>query len=204
MSASKALAAALACVLPAAASAAVYGDTAYSPSVVAHCTFTTALSVPVSVSVNSRIFVSARGAYSPGGNANNNAYIHVELRNGADTTTLAASQQAFSNGSDYNYTPPSGSSGGDKGFLDSNGLLHTGTNPSDAAASIYVAAPGSYLLQMKVRSDDTVMCNEVGGGSGVFYDVTLTYLLLSSAFDRIFADGFQAMLGAGTEAAVLA
>ena len=194
----------LAWLLPAIAVAATYGDTAYASAYVAHCADSTALTLPINVAVSSRIYVSARAGYLPGGNNNNETFVHVELRNGADTTTLATSQQAVASGSDYNYTP-GGSTGSGRGFSDSDGLLHAGTNYSDTAASIYVAAPGNYVLQMHVSSGPRAgVCAEVGGGSGYFNDLTLTYLLLSSAYDRIFADGFQAMLGDGSDYSIVA
>ena len=191
---------------PIAATAAAYGDTAFAPSYVAHCTATTALTLPLSISTASRIYVSARAAYTPLGNTNTEAYVHVELRDGADTTTLAVSQQAITSGSDFNSNGAGGSSGSDKGFLDSNGLLHGGTNVADPAAAIFTAAPGSYLLQMKVSSGPfaPIVCGEVGGGSGGFFNLTMTYLLLSSTFDSIFADGFQAMLNDGRRYSVVA
>lgn len=64
---------------------------------------------------------------------------------------------------------------------------------------MFTAAPGNYELHMTVS-------NSIGGdvcGNPVFVSPTLTYLLLSSAYDRIFAGGFQAALNHGAAAAAV-
>lgn len=169
------------------AEAASYGDTAYvSTTQVNGCDDKIALSLPMSVSVSSRVHVSARASFDPGSSDLTLGVIVVELRDSGDSTTLATSQWAWGGGTNY-------------AFAQSDGMLHSGTSVGDPNAAIYTATPGDYVLKMHVSAS-----NGTCAGSSFFYQPTLSYILLSAAFDRIFADGFQATIDDGRAFALLA
>jgi hypothetical protein len=168
-----------------------YGDTAYYYNFLSSgCNDMIALSLPLSVSVSSRIYVNARTSYSQNGTGPSFGSTWVELHDSSNTI-VAASQWAFGG--------TAAAANGDA-FLESNGVLHDGTNHNDVSSAAFVAAPGSYTLKMHVQG---VIGSGTCSGTLNFTQPTLTYILLSSAFDRIFANGFQAMLGNGGEQAMI-
>ena len=164
--------------------ATTYGDTAYSSMVTPlGCLSQEALSLPLTVGVSSRVYVTARATFLKNDTNSTAATISVALFDSNGATQLASGQIATIGAISLS------------AFLDANGLLHAGTSNDDPAAPIYVAAPGDYILKMHVQGSG-------GDCTGVvqFNNVTLTYILLSSAFDRVFANGFQAMLNGNNEA----
>jgi len=168
--------------------AAAFGDTASSDVFLYNgCgSERTALTLPVSVSVPSRIYVSARATYEPNGSNASAARIDVGLWD-SGVTSLLANVKTSSTLASLSPQYPSW------GFLVADGILLT----NSLTPTVFTAAPGNYELHMTVS-------NFIGGdvcGSPVFVSPTLTYILLSSAYDRIFADGFQAALSDGAAAA---
>lgn len=114
------------------------------------------------------------------------------LRDAGDTTTLA-------------YTPGSTYATQDSGYtthtLNSVGVLFSGTSGTAA----YTAVPGNYLLKFVINAGG--QCSGLGP---IVWSSSLSYILLSSALDRIFANGFNAMIlneggsGLGNAAAISA
>jgi len=170
--------------------ASTFGDSIYAASApINNCDDTKLLSLPVNVSVPSRINVSAQGTYNRQSTDLTLVRLYAYLLDGTDTTILAASQ--------FGYVVATGST--DSPFVSTAGLLHSGQSNHDPTADIFMAAPGSYVLEMHALA-----LNGACTGNPVLFDPTLTYILLSSAFDRIFADGFQAMLNTGGDVATVA
>jgi hypothetical protein len=148
-----------------------------------------ALTLPLSVSIPSRIYVSARATYEPNGSNAAAARVDVGLWDSGVATLLATAKTPSTLVSLSPQYPS-------WGFLVADGILQT----NSLTPTVFVAAPGNYELHMTVATF-------IGGdicGNPVFTSPTLTYILLSSAFDRIFAGGFQATLADGAKAARVA
>jgi len=158
--------------------AVTFGDTLAGPSTyVAPCIDGVVVSLPLTVAVPSRIFVTGTAEVESFSAVYTGGAIKVWLRDAADTTTLAASPYAYSASLTASTAIVSWST---------SALLLAGNTGMGTA---YSAPPGNYLLKLVI--------NPSGGCSGVgpyAYFPTLTYILLSSALDRIFADGFNAMI----------
>lgn len=145
-----------------------FGSSTANGLTVLPCSAATLVSIPITVDVSSRIYAMATGI------ANNldhfNAYgfsYEMHLRDANDTTDLATSRGNFF---------PTIPSGTFLPFSDSQVLI--------GSTGDYVAAPGSYLLKFVIHASNS--CN----GTGVSTDAELTYILLSSVLDRIYANGF--------------
>lgn len=153
-----------------------FGDTVTSNAIFLHpCVDTTVASLPVTVDVPSRLFVNATAPFSDNGNpAYNSGSYQVVLRDSGDTTTLASIPGT-------NFYEPDATSN----TLIASGVLFQGTNGTTA----FTVAPGIYLLKFTVNVNGT--CGATGG---IVTSSTLTYLMLSSVLDRIFASGFNAMV----------
>jgi hypothetical protein len=138
------------------------------------CAATSLVSLPISVDAPSRISVSSVVSAQSYNSGYNQYAEMVELHDQADTTILASIPSPFNQGLvDPNITYQ----------LPNTGVLH------DANNIPYVAAPGSYILKLIVQTYGSC------AGSGPYaWSSTLSYILLSSALDRIFAGGFNAMI----------
>jgi hypothetical protein len=168
--------------------AATFGDTEYvaTETLSQGCgTYGLIVNMPVNVSVNSRIHVSARATVSDP--TAQQVVVAVVLKD-STPTQVATSEQAAINIA----------TAGQAQFVDADGLLHEGFSSTDPASPAYVAVPGSYTLTMEATISGATC-------APTLTNITLTYILLSSAFDDIFADGFQAMLdGNGSSVAMVA
>ncbi|MGH8124146.1 MAG: hypothetical protein ACREPT_15425, partial [Rudaea sp.] len=128
----------------------------------------TLVSIPITVDVTSTIYATVTGI------ANNSSPVYPQkftyqiiLRDSADTTNLATSTgNSLSNIPNQQFLP----------FNDSQVLA--------GSSGSYVAAPGNYLLKVVVGGG--IVC----GVTPISANGELTYILLSSALDRIFANGF--------------
>lgn len=157
------------------ASAITFGDTAIGGTqFLPPCSWQTVNTLAVTVDVPSRVFVNATAPfYGSGLPAKNGAY-RVLLRDGADTTTLANIPQTSFYTQDTGYTTHT---------LSSVGVLFSGTNGTTA----YTAAPGNYLLKF-----DVAIYGDCSGSGPIVDSSSLSYILLSSVLDRIFASGLNA------------
>jgi len=142
--------------------------------------YETVLSLPVSVSVTSRIYVSSHATYQANGTDQSGAVMDVSLWN-SDNTALLATAQAQASWILNSLSPQYPT----WGYLGVDGVLRT----NELSPTTYVATPGNYVLQMNVHTLFGNIC-----GTAIFAAPTLTYILLSAAFDRVFAGGFEAML----------
>jgi len=97
--------------------------------------------VPVSVPSSSRIWTHAHGAIANENSGATEAGLWLRLRDAGNTETLAVSVASW-DGELEALTVST---------LDTGGLMLEGSNPT-AAANPYSAAPGSYLLQLVVKS----------------------------------------------------
>lgn len=128
--------------------------------------------LPVEVGVDSRIFVVvsvSTGAHSAGA--------YAAITRGANMPVLGTIEngfQAWQSGQEQQTRPP----------IVVQGVMHASSNPVDPSATPLTLAPGSYQLQLRVYS--TGNCGQGFGATSA----TLTYILLSSSYDRIYADGF--------------
>lgn len=67
--------------------------------------------------------------------------------------------------------------------ITAQGVVHAGRTPIDPSAMPLVLSPGAYRLEMRESGHDCSVAFPLDSA-------TLTYVLLSSVFDRIFAAGF--------------
>jgi hypothetical protein len=112
--------------------------------------------------------------------------MHIELLDQAGVTILATESGSSGSAIGFN-TGPTTSYDFDQ-HIGTSGILHSGSTPSDSAAAAYTLIPGNYVLRVQGGFPvGSCALNESIGST------RLTYILLSSAFDRIFADGFGAM-----------
>jgi len=157
------------------ASAIAFGDTANGASMfLTPCAPTTITALPLVVDVPSRIFVNGTAPFYGNGNgAYNNASYQIVLRDAADTATLASIPSTVLYTSDSGYVTHA---------MNGVGVLYDGSTP-------YAAPAGSYLLKFVVSAGGS--CS---GGGPIVWSSSLSYILLSSALDRIFANGFNAMV----------
>ena len=153
-----------------------FGDTVTGDTVFLHpCVNTAVASLPVTVDVPSRLFVNATAPFSDNGNpAYNSGSYQVILRDAVDTATVASTP-----GTQF-YEPDATSN-----TLIASGVLFQGTSGTTA----FTVVPGTYLLKFTININGT--CGTTGG---VVTSSTLSYLILSSVLDRIFASGFNAMV----------
>lgn len=158
------------------AHAVTFGDTVEgSITFLTPCQNNTVLSLAVAVDVSSRIYVNGVATfYDNGDTTYNNGSYQVILRDSDDTTTLAAIQLT-------SFTEPAIATN----TLVTSGVLFQGA----AGTSAYTAPPGNYLLKFIVFPGGS--CS---GSGPIVKSPTLTYILLSSALDRIYANGFNAMV----------
>lgn len=135
-------------------------------SIVAPCTALDVVSIPITVDVSSRIYTAAIGFARNQDNFNSYGLSYeMHLRDAADTTDIATSRGEFIS---------SIASGAYTSFSDGQVLgVPNGI------------APGNYLLKFEIHASGS--CN----GMGLTTDGTVSYILLSSALDRIFANGFS-------------
>jgi hypothetical protein len=130
-------------------------------------------SVAITVDVPSRLLVSIAGSVK--NTVTTNAYtvtFHPELMNATGTTVLATNQGIIE-------TDPTATF---QAFSDTEVLVDATSGGS------YTLAPGNYVLKLTFTMGGS--CN----GAGPFFrNSVLTYVLLSSAQDRIFASGLNAM-----------
>jgi hypothetical protein len=97
--------------------------------------------LPVSVPSSSRIWTDAHGPIANMNSGATEAGLWLRLRDAGDTKTLAVSVASFEGELEARTVSP----------LQTGGLMLAGSNPT-APANAYTAAPGSYLLQLVVRS----------------------------------------------------
>ena len=163
-----------------------FGDTVSGGSVfLPPCINTTVASLPVTVDVPSRLFVNATAPFSDNGNtAYNGGAYQVVLRDSGDTTTVASTLTT-------QFYAPDGTSN----TLTTSGVLFQGTSGTTA----FTVAPGTYLLKFTIGANG--LC---GSSGGIVTSYTLTYLMLSSVLDRIFASGFNAMVFAENHETLMA
>jgi hypothetical protein len=135
-------------------------------SIVAPCTALDVVSIPITVDVSSRIYTTAIGFARNQDPFNSYGFSYeMHLRDSADTTDIATSRGEFIS---------SIASGAYTSFSDGEILgVPNGI------------APGNYLLKFEIHASGS--CN----GTGLTTDGTVSYILLSSVFDRIFANGFS-------------
>jgi hypothetical protein len=127
--------------------------------------------LPVSVSVPSRLM--AMVTLSTGAQAGT-VYAAVTSADGMTPLgTISSGSQAWQAGQDQQFRPP----------ITAQGVVHQGMIPIDPAAPILVLQPRSYQVQLRIQYGDC-------GHGFTFTSATPTYLLLSSVFDRVFANGF--------------
>jgi len=128
-------------------------------------------SVPVDVGVASRLMAIV--TVSTG---EQSATVYAAVTNASQSQTLgttSSGSQVWALGQDQTVRPP----------ITAQGVMHQGRTPIAPSAQILTLAPGSYNVQLRVVSG---FC-----GSGFGFDsATLTYVLLSAAADRVFANGF--------------
>ena len=154
--------------------AATFGDSVDATSgYLDPCADNTAVSMPLSIDVSSRISVSSVASVQSF-NAQYASYATTAiLRDQADTKTLAYSSTPYIQGlADANSVY----------LLPLTGVLHNGS-------VTYAAPPGNYLLKLNVHTYG--LCS---GNGPYLWTATLSYILLSSYSDRIFAAGFNAMI----------
>lgn len=132
--------------------------------------------MPLSISVPSRVFVAATissGYHFVG--------IYAAVTRGTAMPALGVTEQGFhgwQSGQEQQVPPP----------IAVQGVVHAGITPIDPSAAPLVLDPGEYQLQLRVLEDGN--CGWPALGTFGMGSATLTYLILSSAFDRIYADGF--------------
>ena len=97
--------------------------------------------VPVSVPASSRIWTHAHGAIANKNSGATEAGLWLRLRDAGNTETLAVSVASWDGEIEAKTVST----------LDTGGLMLEGSNPT-AAANPYTAPPGSYLLQLVVKS----------------------------------------------------
>jgi hypothetical protein len=139
------------------------------------CSDTTYL-LPVPVSVPSRVLVIVTGSVA---NLDlSHAYsftASAELRDSADSTTLAITGLAYAR---IALAP---------GDYSAKSFGYSMVFPGFSVGTVYTAQPGQYKLKLHLNTAECPGNGTQMGAGGA----TMTYVLLSSAFDRIFADGFS-------------
>lgn len=146
-------------------------------NVVAPCTAMDVVSIPITVDVSSRIYTTAIGFARNQDNFNSYGFSYeMHLRDAADTTDVATSRGEFIS---------SIASGAYTSFSDGQILGIPNGIP-----------PGNYLLKFEVHASGS--CN----GTGLTTDGTVSYILLSSALDRIFANGFSMVRDLNTDSPI--
>ena len=135
--------------------------------------------LPLTVDASSRIFVTVTGtAYNTDASVSYHVEAHVELHDATDTTILASTMNDFTffdlPNADTHLKPYGTST-----------ILYDVSNPTTP----FAATAGNYILKLYFESD---FCTGTGAKN---QSGTLSYLLLSSALDRIFANGFSMAVG---------
>ena len=152
--------------------ATIVGTSSYVPA----CSSNADTSATVTVDVSSRLLVTIGGATFTPDTSNGYALNYSAQLYRADGTTLVAESYG-------NLTSVSAQA---VALSDSEVLV----DPS--AFAPYQLSPGSYVLKLSFQTSGSC------GGDGPYVDSPkLTYVLLSAAFDRIFASGFAALSDGG-------
>jgi len=152
-------------------SAAPYGDT-IRPVIGYFCGLKT-YTVPITVSVSSRIYVAMSASVQNGDNAHYYSLaVSAHLYDAGDNTELA---KIYGQTTEF----------GPADYLTNRSVNASAIMMSTQNSTTYTAVPGNYVLHFEL---DAGAC--VGANLEVYGYPEFSYLLLSSAFDRIFADGF--------------
>lgn len=132
--------------------------------------------MPISIDVPSRLFVTV--TMTTGYHL---VVIYAALTRGTAMPAIGVTEQgaqAWQSGQEQQQRPP----------IAVQGIIHAGSTPIDPAASPLVLDPGQYQLQLRIMEDGN--CGGPGFGTFGFGWATMTYLILSSVPDRIYANGF--------------
>jgi hypothetical protein len=141
----------------------------YTNNTIDNCNPTVIETIPVTVSIPSRIYAAGGGAYDSGSSNLAEGQVYCVLRDAADTTTIAYTPLVVGN-TGPNAAPVAGVST----YIESSGIMRSGSSLGFGGTP-FTASPGNNLLKLIALG-----ANGTCAGGAELSSASLTYILIGS------------------------